>query len=83
MNSVVGPIFNENFIEKRGLWVPWTVHGTHWKSYKKKKKEADIDVWTWNAIQMELEYNTSLHDSYYYNNIFDYYKKIMTEIQVL
>ena len=49
----------------------------------KKKKEADIDVWTWKAIQTELEYNTSLHDSYYYNNIFDYYKKIMTEIQVL
>ena len=53
------------------------------KAIKKKKKEADIDVWTWNAIQTELEYNTSLHDSYYYNNIFDYYKKIMTEIQVL
>ena len=50
---------------------------------KKKKKEADIDVWTWKAIQTEPEYNTSLHDSYYYNNIFNYYKKIMTEIQVL
>ena len=48
-----------------------------------KKKEADIDVWTWKAIQTKLEYNTSLHDSYYYNNIFNYYKKIMTEIQVL
>ena len=29
MNSAVWPIFNENFVEKRGLWVSWTVHGTH------------------------------------------------------
>ena len=26
------PIFNESFGEKKGLWVPRTVHGTHWKA---------------------------------------------------
>ena len=43
------PIFNESFVEKKGLWVPRTVHRTHWKhntaterasNKKKKKKEA-------------------------------------------
>ena len=32
VNSVVWPIFNENFVEKRCLWVLWTMHRTHWKS---------------------------------------------------
>ena len=32
VNSIVGPIFNESLCEKRGLWVPWAVHGTHWKA---------------------------------------------------
>ena len=30
MNSIVRPIFNEKVVEKWKLWVPWTVHGTHW-----------------------------------------------------
>ena len=34
MNSAVRLIFNESFIEKKGLWIPWTVHGTHWKNKK-------------------------------------------------
>ena len=46
------PIFNESFVEKRDLWVSWTVHEIHWKSHqpqkhaskKKKKKNADIDI---------------------------------------
>ena len=29
MNSAVEPSFNKNFAKKRGLWVLWTVHGTH------------------------------------------------------
>ena len=31
VNSIVGPIFNVYFAEKRDLWVPWTMHGTHLK----------------------------------------------------
>ena len=27
MNSSVGLIFNKKFVEKRGLWVSWTIHG--------------------------------------------------------
>ena len=45
MNSIVRPIFDESFVEKRGLCVYWTVHETHWKSisfvemcFSKKKK---------------------------------------------
>ena len=30
MNSTMGPIFNEKVAGKIDLWVPWTVHGTHW-----------------------------------------------------
>ena len=30
MNSTMEPIFNEKVVGKRDLWVPWTVHGTHW-----------------------------------------------------
>ena len=30
VNSIVRPIFNEKIVEKWGLWVPRTVHGTHW-----------------------------------------------------
>ena len=46
VNSAVKPIFNESFAEKRGLWVPWTVHGTPLEKHKshrnvliKKKKK--------------------------------------------
>ena len=45
VNNTVRPIFNENFVEKRGLWVPWSVYRTYWNSHhthktlqKKKKK---------------------------------------------
>ena len=34
VNNTVRPIFNENFVEKRGLWVLWTVHKTHWQTHK-------------------------------------------------
>ena len=49
VNSAVGAIFNESFVEKRGLWVLWTMHGTHWKSHQphkraSKKKNADADA---------------------------------------
>ena len=54
----MGSIFNESFAEKKGLWVPWTVHGTHFKSIKaiemrfsKKKKNADADVGLFISIQ--------------------------------
>ena len=30
VNSIVGPIFNEKVAKKWDLWIPWTVHGTHW-----------------------------------------------------
>ena len=45
LNSAVWPIFNKSFVEKRDLWVPWTVYGngTHWNSInalQKKKKNA-------------------------------------------
>ena len=51
VNSAMRPIFNESFTEKRGLWVPWTVHRTHWKSMKhssqkKKKKRMKCRRWT-------------------------------------
>ena len=31
VNSIVGPILMKICV-KRGLWVPWTIHGTHWKA---------------------------------------------------
>ena len=52
VNNIVVPIFNESCDEKRGLWVSWTMHGTHWKHHnhtkllkvkcasKKKKKKG-------------------------------------------
>ena len=49
VNSAVEPIFNESFVEKRSLWVPWTVHGTHWllrNAILQKKKNADARLWT-------------------------------------
>ena len=33
MNSAITPIFNKNFVKKRGLWVPWIVHETHWQTH--------------------------------------------------
>ena len=35
----MGPIFNENFAGKKGLWVPWTVHGTQWQM-----SDANVEV---------------------------------------
>ena len=32
VNSAIEPIFNESFVEKRDLWVLWTMHGTHWQT---------------------------------------------------
>ena len=50
----MGPIFNKKIAEKWGLWVSWTVHGTHLcglkvveksncapKKEKKEKKKAE------------------------------------------
>ena len=45
VNSAVGPSFNENFDEKRGLWVSWTVHETHWPMQTLSKLQ-DLDVWS-------------------------------------
>ena len=52
VNSTMWHFFNESFVEKRGLWVPWTVYGnrTHWNSInalqkkKKKKKKETLDM---------------------------------------
>ena len=47
VNNAVRPIFNENFTEKICLWVPWTVHGIHWKSMKhfsQKKEEGEMQM---------------------------------------
>ena len=55
MNSAMGPIFNGSFSEKRSLWVPWIVYGTHQKattateiekcaSKKKKKRRRRVNV---------------------------------------
>jgi len=52
MNSVMGLIFNESFVKKRDLWVPWTVHRTYWllknallqkkkKTKTKRRRRAD------------------------------------------
>ena len=42
------PIFNKSFVEKRGLWVPCTVHGTHWNSINAllKKKMVKCETQT-------------------------------------
>ena len=34
MNSTVRPIFNEKVVEKWDLWIPWTVHETHYYAEK-------------------------------------------------
>ena len=61
VNSAVWSIFNENFVEKRGLWVPWTVHGTHWKrkkhqctfsQKKKKKRKENTEMQTLRLFQL-------------------------------
>ena len=48
VNSAMGPIFNESFVEKRNFWVPWTVHETQWKALKCasqwKKKHETLDT---------------------------------------
>ena len=33
VNSTVWPIFNESLVEKKDLWVSWTVHGTHCRQH--------------------------------------------------
>ena len=38
VNTAVRAIFKKNFVEKRGLWVPWILHGTHWKSTTATKR---------------------------------------------
>ena len=63
VNSVVNFIFNENFVEKRGLWVPWTMHRTHWKSWntlltKKKKKKKKGQMQDVDAIQTSSKSQT-------------------------
>ena len=64
MNSAVRLIFNESFIEKRGLWIQWTVHGIHWKNkkmpvhvlQKKKKKKAKTQMLVFfNCTQMDTK----------------------------
>ena len=40
MNSTVEPIFNEKVAKKWGLWVPWTVHRTHWYVEKGGKSQT-------------------------------------------
>ena len=61
VNSAVRSIFNENFVEKRGLWVPWTVHGTLWKrkkhqctfsQKKNKKKKENAEMQTLGLFQL-------------------------------
>ena len=49
MNSAVWSIFNENFVEKKDLWVMWTVHEIHWKihftcwnTFLKKKQNKNM-----------------------------------------
>ena len=81
VNNVVGSIFNENFVEKRDLWVPWTVHGSYWNSVnallKKKKKKGetlDVDVdavskWIL-SMRLDLDENYKL---FYYSVYFCYY----------
>ena len=60
MNSTVRLIFNESFIEKKGLLVPWIVHGTHWQttshvktlfSIKKEKSKKEGKHKCTNAAQ--------------------------------
>ena len=65
MNSAMRPIFNEIFGEKRDLWIPWTVYGTHKPDRnalikkKKKKKSQNVDV----EMQILSKHILSLSDS--------------------
>ena len=59
VNCTVGLIFNESFAEKRGLWVPWTVHGTHWKakmrfSQKIKKERTQTQMQCFSALSKRV-----------------------------
>ena len=75
VKSAVRPIFNENFVKKRGFWVPWTVHGTHWKStlladtfFSKKinKKERKIQtLGIKSSIQMGIKTYLDWEFKYY------------------
>ena len=58
MNSIMGPDFNEKVAENWILWVPWTMHRTHWytlfteemstiaakKKEKKMLKSENVDA---------------------------------------
>ena len=51
MNNIVRLIFNEKIVEKRGLWVPSIVHGTHWncvsvlkRASKKTKGKREVSA---------------------------------------
>ena len=39
VNSAVGSIFNESFVEKKGLWIPWTMHGTYCQTLDAAEKK--------------------------------------------
>ena len=56
MNSTVGSIFNESFVQKKSLWVLWTVYKTHWTinnhvktDFSKIKKQNKTNAKTPNA----------------------------------
>ena len=59
MNGTMRPIFNEIFGEKRDLWIPWTVYGTHKPNrnalIKKKRKKEKIKpkCRRWNADSIQ------------------------------
>ena len=67
MNNVVRLIFNENFEEKRGLWVSWTAHWTHQKEHhshkthfkKKKKKQTNTRRRVIIGIQTDTQSSVS------------------------
>ena len=63
VNSVVRPIFNESFVEKRGLWVLWIVHGTHWNSVNALlKKKVKRRRWTPDLVSKRiLRFKYRLH----------------------
>jgi len=67
VNNVVGPIFNKNFVEKRGLWVPCTVHGTHWNSVNALlKKNGEI----WNTdVKLSIQTDATYPFGYCWNAV--------------
>ena len=64
MNSTVWPIFNESLVEKKDLWIPWTVHRTHCRQHpsasqkkkkKKKKKKENANIAPKTRIQIHTK----------------------------